>query len=316
VPYNPQQNNRIICEAARAMMHDQNLPLSLWAEAANTAVFIQNRCPHKVLDALSEEYISILKNNVWTVVPRPRNKYVDDLFLTGEEDLIAQTKRELSKEFEIKDLGQMHYSLGLEIWQKPGEIFLTQSKYAFDILCRFGMMDCKSMTTQMISKLKKLQDQVTGSDPEDPTVYRQIIGSLMYLVHTRPDICYAVNALSQFMCDPKHIHMIAVKHILRYVRGTIAYGLRCTSSGGVMLHGFTDSDWMGSVVDRKGTSGYCFSLGSAMISWSSRKQGSIAQSTAEAEYIAASTASREAVWLRKLLSKLIQDRAWAHSYTL
>jgi hypothetical protein len=193
---------------------------------------------------------------------------VDDLFLTGEEDLIAQTKRELSKEFELKYLGLMHYFLGLEVWQKPGEIFLTQSKYAIDILRIFDMMDCKSMTTPMISNLKKLQDQVTGSDPEDPTIYRQTIGSLMYLVHTRPDICYA---LSHFMCEPKHIQMVAVKHILRYVRGTIAYGLRYTSSGGVMLHGFTDLDWMGSVVDRKSTSGYFFSLGSAMISWSSRK---------------------------------------------
>jgi hypothetical protein len=100
--------------------------------------------------------------------------------------------------------------------------------------------------------------------------------------------------------------MIAVKYILRYVRGTIAYGLRYTSSGGVMLHGFTDSDWMGSVVDRKSTSGYCFSLGSAMISWSSRKQSSIAHSTAEAEYTAASAASIEAVWLRELLSDLFR----------
>jgi hypothetical protein len=87
------------------------------------------------------------------------------------------------------------------------------------------------------------------------------------------------------MCEPKHIHMVAVKHILRYVRETIAYGLKYTSSGGVMLHGFTDSDWMGSTVNRKSTSGYCFNLGSTMISWSSRKQGSLAQSTAEAEYI-------------------------------
>jgi hypothetical protein len=106
------------------------------------------------------------------------------------------------------------------------------------------------------------------------------------------------------MCEPTHIHMVAIKHILRYVRGTIAYGLRYTSSGGVMLHGYTDSDWMGSTVDWKSTSGYCFSLGSTMISWSSRKQGSIAQSTVEAEYIAASVASREVVWLRKLLSDL------------
>jgi hypothetical protein len=122
------------------------------------------------------------------------------------------------------------------------------------------------MSTPMIYNLNKLQYQATGSDPEDPTIYRQIIGSLMYLVHTRPNIFYAVNALSQFMCEPKHIHMVVVKHILRYVWGTIAYGLRYTSSGGVILHGYTDSDWMGSTVDQKSTFGYCFSLGSAMIS--------------------------------------------------
>jgi hypothetical protein len=96
---------------------------------------------------------------------------VDDLFLTREENLIAQTKRELSTEFEMKDLGLMHYFLGLEVWQKPGEIFFSQSKYAIDVLCRFGMMDCKSMTTPMISNLKKLQDQVVGRYPEDPTLY-------------------------------------------------------------------------------------------------------------------------------------------------
>ena len=106
------------------------------------------------------------------------------------------------------------------------------------------------------------------------------------------------------MCYPKHIHMVVAKYILRYVRGNITFGLRYTSSWGVMLHGYANSDWMGSTVDRKSTSRYCFSLGSTMISWSSRKQGSIAQSTAEAEYIAASVASREVVWLRKLLSYL------------
>jgi hypothetical protein len=116
----------------------------------------------------------------------------------------------------MNDLGLMHYFLGLDVWYKPGEIFLSQSKYAVDVLRRFGMLDCKSMTTPMISNLKKLHDQATGLDPEDPTVYRQIIESFMYLVYTRPDICYAVNALSQFMCEPKNIHMVA-KHILIYV---------------------------------------------------------------------------------------------------
>jgi hypothetical protein len=201
-------------------------------------------------------YINIVKSHPVILV-----LYVDDLFLTGVEHLIDQTKRELSTEFEMKDLGLMHYFLALEVWQKPGEIFFSQRRYVIDVLRRFGMLDYKSMTTPMISNSKKLHDQVTGSDPEDPTIYRQIIGSLKYLVHTKPDICYAVNALSQFMCELKHIHMVAAKHILRYVRGTIAYGLRYTSSGGVVLHGYTDSDWMESTVDQKSTSGYCFILG-------------------------------------------------------
>jgi hypothetical protein len=166
-------------------------------------------------------YIKIVQNHPVILV-----LYVDDLFLTGKEHLIAQTKRELSIEFEMKDLGLMHYFIGLEVWQKLGEIFLSQSKYAVDVLRRFGMMDCKFMSIPVISNMKKLNDQATGSDPEDPTVYRQIIGSLMFLVHTRPNICYAVNALSQFMYEPNHIHMLVVKHVLRYVRGTIAYGLR------------------------------------------------------------------------------------------
>jgi hypothetical protein len=193
-------------------------------------------------------YIKIVQNHPVILV-----LYVDDLFLTGEEPLIAQSKRELSTEFEMKDLGLMHYFLGLEVWQKPGEIFLSQSKYVVCVLRRFGMLDGESMSTPMISNLRKLHDQATGLDPEDPIVYRQIFGYLMYLVHTRPDICYVVNALSLFMCEPKHIHMIAIKHVLRDVRGTIAYGLRYTSSGGVMLHGFTDSDWMGSTMDQKST---------------------------------------------------------------
>jgi len=110
------------------------------------------------------------------------------------------------------------------------------------------------------------------------------------------------------MSEPRHKHWIVAKHILKYLRGSIAYGLRYISSGGVLLHGYADSDWAGSSMDWKSTFGYCFSLGSAMISWSSKKQSSIAQSTAEAEYIAASNASREAVWLRKLMFGLFQER--------
>ena len=105
--------------------------------------------------------------------------YVDDLFLTGDEHQIARCKRELTSEFEMKDLGPMHYFLGLEVWQRTDEIFLSQGKYTVDILKRFGMMDCKSMTTPMVANLKKLHETASCSDSVDSTMYRQLIGSLL-----------------------------------------------------------------------------------------------------------------------------------------
>jgi hypothetical protein len=228
--------------------------------------------------------------------------YVDDLFLTGAESLITQCKKELASKFDMKDLGLMHYYLGLEVWQKCGEIFLGQGKYAVKILQKFGMMDCKSMATPMTTNIRKVRD--SNSDPVDPSLYRQLIGSLMYLVNTRPDIFFVVNTLSQFHVEPRHEHWIAAKHVLRYIRGTLNYGLRYTSSTDIQLHGFTNSDWAGSAEDRS-TSGMCFSMGSVMISC--RKQKFVALSTAEAEYIAACEACTEAVWLRKLISGLFHQ---------
>ena len=155
--------------------------------------------------------------------------------------------------------------------QRRGEIFLAQGTYTVDVLKRFCMMDCKSMSTLMITNLRKMHDSNIGSYLVDPTMYRNLIGSLMYMIHTRPEICYAVIEMSHFMTEPRQIHWVEAKHILRYLRGTITYGLRYTSSDGLFLHGYSDVDWVGSPVDWKSTSGYCFSLGSAMISWSSWK---------------------------------------------
>ena len=154
---------------------------------------------------------------------------IDDLFLIGVKKLIAWCKRELTFEFEM-DLGLMHYFLGLEVWQHADEIFLSRGKYTIDILQRFGMMDCKSMATPMESNLKKLRESASDSDLVDPTVYKQLIASLMYLVNTRPDICYVVGILSQFMSEPKKVHWVVGKHVLRYLRGTVGHGLRCASS--------------------------------------------------------------------------------------
>jgi hypothetical protein len=120
--------------------------------------------------------------------------YVDDLFLTGEENIITEYKKKLASKFEMKYLSLMHYFLGLEVWQSPERIFLNQGKYAVEILKRFDMLECKSMNTPMETKMKLLFD--TSSELIDATLYRQIIGSLMYLTNTRPNICFVMNTLS------------------------------------------------------------------------------------------------------------------------
>jgi hypothetical protein len=206
--------------------------------------------------------------------------YVDDLFLTGEENLITECKKKLASKFEMKDLGLIHYFLGLEVWQSPERIFLNQGKYEVEILKRFYMLECKSMNTSMEMKLKLLVD--TSSKLIDATLYRQMIGSLMYLTNTRPDICFVVNTLSQFLVEPRHVHLVAAKHVMRYLKGTLDCGLIYDGDHNFTVSGYTDSDWDESVSDRKSTSGCCFILGSTMISWQSRKQCNISLSITEA----------------------------------
>jgi hypothetical protein len=233
--------------------------------------------------------------------------YVDDLFLTGEENLIIDCKKNLVAKFEMKYLGTMHYLLGLEVWQSPEKIFLNQGKYAVEILKRFDMLVYKSMNTPMEKNLKLLVD--TSSELIDATLYRQIIGSLMYMANTRQDILFFVNTLIQYLVEPIRVHLVVAKHVMRYLKGTLDYGFCYTGDHDFRLCGYIDSNWAGSVSDRKSTSRCCFRLGLTMTSWKSRKQSSIALSTTKAEYIVACSASCEAasceaMRLRKLLTGL------------
>eukprot|EP00253_Pinus_taeda_P031336 PITA_31336 len=185
--------------------------------------------------------------------------YVDDLFLIGSSRLIRDYKKNLATKVDIKDLGRMHYFLGLEVRQQKGWIFLGQGRFATKIFKRFRMENCRPMATPMITNWKKID---ASEDKDiDPTLYKQLIGSLMYLVNTRPDICYTVNTLSQFMVEPKRAHWAAAKQVLSYLQGIVDYGLLYTRSKDIRLSGFTDADWVGSSVDRKSTSGYCFNIG-------------------------------------------------------
>jgi hypothetical protein len=142
------------------------------------------------------------------------------------------------------------------------------------------MLEYKSMNTPMETKLKLLVDFT--SELVDAMLYKQSIGSLMYLTNTRPNKCFVLNTLSQFLVEPRHFHLVAAKHVMRYLKGTLDFGLSYNGDHDFKLSGYTDSDWDGSVSDRKSTLGCCSSLGSAMISWQSRKHSSIALSTTEA----------------------------------
>lgn len=163
----------------------------------------------------------------------------------------------------------MHYYLGIEVWYKPGEVFLCQGKHIIEILQRFSMMDCKSMATPMVTNLKKLRGSI--SKLVDPSMYWWLIGMLMYLVNTRPNIYFAMNTLSQLDIESRHEHLTVEKHILRYLCGTRNYGLRYVANKDVQLQRYTDTDWVVSAKDGKSTSRVCFSLRSAMILWMSRK---------------------------------------------
>jgi hypothetical protein len=162
------------------------------------------------------------------------------------------------------------------------------------------MLECKAINTPMETKLKLMVD--TSPELVDATLYRQIIGSLMYLTNTRPYICFVVNTLIQYLVEPKCVHLVAAKHVMRCLKGTLDSGRSYTGDHDFRLIDYTDSDWIGSVSNKKSTSGCCFSLGSAMTSWQRRKKSSISLSMAEAEYIAACSTSCEAIWLWKLLT--------------
>jgi hypothetical protein len=205
----------------------------------------------------------------------------------------------------MSDLGLLSYYLGIEVKQGDGEITIGHSSYAGKILEIAGMSGCNSCHTPMECRLKL--GKKNGGAAVDATLYRSIIGSLRYLVNTRPDISYAVSILSRFMESPAEQHWAAMKQLLRYVRGTVNYGCRYKKGDTVVptLVGYSDSDLAGDVDDRKSTTGIIYFLGSSAVTWASPKQKVVALSSCEAEYIAAATAACQGVWLSRLVAELL-----------
>ncbi|CAL9026795.1 unnamed protein product [Prunus brigantina] len=226
--------------------------------------------------------------------------YVDDIVYTrNDQEMLEDFKKDMKEKYEMTDLGLLHHFLGMGVIQTPTSIFIHQKKYATTLLNRFGLSECKPVSIPLVTSEKLSKDDGSGLASEEQ--YRWIVGSLLYLTATRPDIMFAASLLARFMHCPTSKHLGTAKRVLRYVKGTLDYGLEYVKGKGAVLIGYCDSDWSGSVDDNKSTSGYAFSFGSGVFAWASVKQNCVALSTAEAEYISASEATTQAVWLRFVL---------------
>ena len=229
--------------------------------------------------------------------------YVDDMIITGDDiDGISVLKTELAQQFEMKDLGSLRYFLGIEVAYSPRGYLLSQSKYVADILERARLTDNKTVDTPIEVNAKYSSSD--GLPLSDPTLYRTVVGSLVYLTITRPDIAYAVHVVSQFVASPTTVHWAAVLRILRYLRGTVFQSLLLPSTSSLELRAYSDADHGSDPTDRKSVTGFCIFLGDSLISWKSKKQSIVSQSSTEAEYRAMASTTKEIVWLRWLLTDM------------
>lgn len=225
--------------------------------------------------------------------------WVDDILIAAStESLLVEMKDMLKRRFNMTDLNGLLWFLGIQFKYSYGKITMDQSYYLKKVLLKYDMESCKPRSTPSEQKLCFS----SGLEIRDVTKYREMVGSLIYaMVCTRPDLCWVVTKLSQFLDRPTIEHHTAMKHVLRYIKGTLEQGL-CfqRSDEKLKLAGFADADW-GTSEDRKSTTGYCFMLGNNLISWKSKKQPTVALSSCEAEYMALTAATQEALFLFNVL---------------
>ncbi|KAD3641543.1 hypothetical protein E3N88_30767 [Mikania micrantha] len=177
------------------------------------------------------------------------------MIITGnDKEEILKLKTNLFSEFEMKDLGRLKYFLGIEVLRSKQGIFICQKKYILDLLAETGMIDCKPAETPMVANQKLFMEE--GAPLTDKEQYQRLVGKLIYLSHTRPDIAYVVGIVSQFMHQPQESHMEAVWRIIRYLKGTPGHGVLFKPNGHLRTQVYIDADWAGDRGDRRSTSGY------------------------------------------------------------
>ncbi|GJS13699.1 putative ribonuclease H-like domain-containing protein [Tanacetum coccineum] len=226
--------------------------------------------------------------------------YVDDIiFGSTKKELCDEFEKLMKDKFQMSSMGELTFFLGLQVQQKKKGIFISQDKYVHEILRKFNYSDVKSASTP--TDLEKPLVQDGDAADVDEHLYRSMIGSLMYLTASRPDIMFAVCACARFQVSPKSSHLLAVKRIFRYLKGKPSLGLWYSKDSPLELVAYTDSDYAGATQDRKSTTGGCQFLGNRLISWQCKKQTVVATSTTEAEYVAAASCCGQVLWIQNQL---------------
>ncbi|KAL0641806.1 hypothetical protein Bca4012_102527 [Brassica carinata] len=224
---------------------------------------------------------------------------------------IKATKEFLKSVFEIKDLGEMKYFLGIELCRSKEGLFISQRKYTLDLLKDAGIQGDKTAKMPLEDGYKiPREGEIEDSKAfHDPKLYRKLVGKLIYLTITRPDICFAVNQVSQHMQVPKEHHWLMVERLLLYLNGTSSLGVWMGCNKSTEVVGYCDADWAGDRADRKSTTGYCTFIGGNLVTWKSKKQKVVSCSSAEAEYRAMLKLTNELVWIKGILKHLEIEQA-------
>lgn len=226
----------------------------------------------------------------------------DDLVITGNDNVFIESFiSHLNATFSLKDLGALNYFLGIEVHYTTRGIVLSQAKYARDLLCKAKIDGAKQISSPVVAGTHLSHD---GPLLDDPTFYRSVVGALQYATITRPDLSYAVNQVCQYMQRPTVQHWQAVKRILRYIKGTLSYGIHIRPSQSNRLIALADANWAGDHDTMRSTHGFCVYYGGNLVSWSSRKQTVVAKSSTEAEYRGIANATAEILWVQQLMREL------------
>ena len=232
--------------------------------------------------------------------------YVDDIVITGNDvNEIEKFKVFLKTKFQIKDLGKIKYFLGIEVLDNDKGVCLSQRKYCLELLHEYGLLAAKPVESPLPENTT-LNHIESESDKALPNIgnYQKLVGKLIYLTNTRPDIAYSVHCLSQYIHSPLQSHLNATLKFLRYLKGSPGNGIQINKNGNLKLKAYADSDWARCPVTRKSVSGYCVYLGDSLMTWKSKKQSTLSRSSAEAEYRSMASATCEIIWLTNLLGDM------------